>query len=307
MMAGARVDINPKKKSPLDFALWKVSKEGEPWWESPWGRGRPGWHIECSVMSTKYLGETFDIHGGGIDLIFPHHENEIAQSESATGKSFARFWVHNGIITINQEKMSKSLGNIYTLSEALKRFDPEAFRLFILSSHYRSPIDFSEQVLRESERALERFYTNLMILKDGGVQKGERKEDAPLGKKLLDGFVEYMDDDFNTPGVIAMIFSAVRALNFNTHKIGETIDAIRTISGVLGVFNSEPDVFLRRLREKKIKLLNIDPHEIESLIAKRAELRKQKNYAEADALRARLKEKGIVLEDTPRGTIWRVE
>ncbi len=307
MLAGARVEIDKRKKSPLDFALWKAAKAGEPSWESPWGKGRPGWHIECSAMSMKYLGETFDIHGGGIDLIFPHHENEIAQSEAATGKQFAKYWLHNGIITINQEKMSKSLGNIYTLREALNKFDAEAFRLFILSSHYRSPVDFSEQGIRESERALERFYTNLLILKEGGVQRGEKKEKAFLGKKLLERFKELMDDDFDTPGVIAMVFSAIRALNFNREMINETMDAVRKISGVLGVFNSEPDEYLKRLKEKKIRVYNIDPNEVESLIAKRAELRKHKNYKEADAVRAQLKEKGVVLEDTPKGTIWRVE
>lgn len=307
MLAGARIEIDKRKKSPLDFALWKAAKAGEPSWESPWGNGRPGWHIECSAMSMKYLGETFDIHGGGIDLIFPHHENEIAQSEAVTGKQFAKYWLHNGIITINQEKMSKSLGNIYTLREALNKFDAEAFRLFILSSHYRSPVDFSEQGLRESERALERLYTNLLILKEGGIQRGEKKEAAFLGKRLLERFKELMDDDFNTPGVIAMVFSAVRALNFNREMIDETMEAIKKIGGVLGVFNSEPEEYLKRLKEKKIRVYNIDPNEVESLIAKRAELRKQKNFKEADAVRAQLKEKGVVLEDTPKGTIWRVE
>lgn len=307
MLAGARVEVDPRKKSPLDFALWKSSKEGEPSWDSPWGKGRPGWHIECSVMSTKYLGETFDIHGGGIDLIFPHHENEIAQSESATGKPFAKYWVHNGIITINQEKMSKSLGNIYSLRDALNKFDAEAFRLFILSSHYRSPLDFTEQILRDSERSLERLYTNIKILLMGGIQKNEKKEkNVVLGKELIERFKEFMDDDFNTPGVIAMAFSAVRALNFYKDKIHDTLEAIKTISGILGIFGSEPEDYLHRLREKKIRVLNIDKKLVEDLIRKRAELRRVKNYREADQVREELKNMGILLEDTPEGTIWRV-
>ncbi len=307
MLAGARVEVDHRKKSPLDFALWKASKKGEPSWESPWGKGRPGWHIECSAMSIKYLGETFDIHGGGIDLIFPHHENEIAQSEAATGKRFANYWVHNGIITINQEKMSKSLGNIYNLKDALDRFDAEAFRLFILSSHYRSPIDFSEQALREAERALERFYTNLIILRSGRVQKGGKEDEAILGTGLIDKFIEYMDDDFNTPSVIAMIFSAMRKLNYNPGELKATIEAVRRISEVLGVFGSEPDEYLMRLREKKVRVLNINTDEVERLISRRTELRNQKNYKEADAVRSQLKKMGVLLEDTPDGTIWKVE
>lgn len=307
MMVGARIEVDPRKKSPLDFALWKSSKESEPFWESPWGRGRPGWHIECSAMSIKYLGETFDIHGGGIDLIFPHHENEIAQSEASTGKQFARYWVHNGIITINQEKMSKSLGNIYNLRDALAKFDSEAFRLFILSSHYRSPIDFSEQGLRDSERALERFYTNLKVLNRGGVRMEEKREDAVLGEKMMDKFVEYMDDDFNTPAVIAMVFSSVRALNFNRDKLHKSIESIKEISNVLGIFGSEPEEFLKRVRDRRCRIMKIDPQEVERLIKERNELRIKKNYKEADAVRSKLKERGIVLEDTPHGTIWRIE
>jgi cysteinyl-tRNA synthetase len=308
MLAGARVEVDPRKRSPLDFALWKSSKEGEPSWDSPWGKGRPGWHIECSAMSTKYLGETFDIHGGGIDLIFPHHENEIAQSESAIGKPFARYWIHNGIITINQEKMSKSLGNFFTLRDALKKFDAEAFRLFILSSHYRSPIDFSESGLRESERALERIYTNLRILKRGGAEKHEKKErDVVLGDEIMKKFEELMDDDFNIPGVIATVFSAVRALNFYKDKIPSTLKSIEKISGVLGIFNSDPDDYLLRLRDKKTEVLNIDKKLVEEMIRKRGALRAEKNFKEADRIRETLKNMGVLLEDTPEGTIWRIE
>jgi len=308
LIAGARIEVDERKRDPLDFALWKSSKPGEPSWDSPWGKGRPGWHIECSTMSMKYLGENFDIHGGGMDLIFPHHENENAQSEAATGKRFANYWIHNGIVTINQEKMSKSLGNIFAISEALERFDFEAIRLFILGGHYRSPLDFSEQNIKESERALERMYTNILILQRGGVQKAESvAKGAVLGNEMLDKFSEFMNDDFNTPAVIAMIFTAVRALNAKKEKLSETLHAISKIGGVLGIFTSSPEEFLFRVRKRKTNILGIDAIKVELLIKERESFRSAKEFAKADSIRAKLQEMRIALEDTRDGTIWRIE
>ncbi|MDP2158402.1 MAG: cysteine--tRNA ligase, partial [Nitrospirota bacterium] len=220
MIAGSRVDINEKKRSPMDFALWKASKQGEPSWDSPWGQGRPGWHIECSAMSQKHLGDTFDIHGGGADLTFPHHENEIAQSEAYTGKPFAKYWVHNGFITIDKEKMSKSLGNFFTIKEILGNFDAEAVRFFLLSTHYRSPIEFSDEQLREAEVSIDRYYASALRIADFlGQDQAKEKAGADekafeeLMGKFLDRVKEAMDDDFNTALAIGHVFELIRALN----------------------------------------------------------------------------------------------
>ena len=221
MTAGARVEVDERKKNPLDFALWKKSKEGEPSWESPWGLGRPGWHIECSAMSIKHLGESFDIHGGGADLLFPHHENEIAQSEAFTGRPFARYWVHNGFITIDKEKMSKSLGNFFTIKEVLDKFDPEVVRFFLLSTHYRSPVEFSDEQLREAESSIDRYYSTIVRINDFFEKEDSGKEEFSNAGEIFEGlllsfqekFKEAMDDDFNTALALGHIFELIREAN----------------------------------------------------------------------------------------------
>ncbi|HPT78415.1 MAG TPA: cysteine--tRNA ligase [Candidatus Atribacteria bacterium] len=295
---GARVEINEDKRNPMDFALWKSQKPGEPAWESPWGMGRPGWHIECSVMATKYLGETIDIHSGGQDLIFPHHENEIAQSEGASGKPFARYWLHNGYINVDNRKMSKSLGNFFTVRDISKQFDLEVVRLFMLSSHYRNPINFSDELLRQAQSALERLYNakdNLEYLLDH-AQDGEIKAED---KDFIDSLPGYkarfeaaMEDDINTADAIGVIFDMVRDINTYASAdrpkaaLKAALDMLVELTGVLGLLN-----------KKKAGL----DKEIEALIEKRQQARKEKNWALADQIRDELKERGIILEDTPQG------
>jgi len=314
MLAGARVEPGEKKENPLDFALWKNSKEGEPGWESPWGRGRPGWHIECTVMSTKYLGKTFDIHGGGMDLIFPHHENEIAQAECAFGQKYVKYWLHNGFVNINKEKMSKSTGLFFTIRDVLKTTDPEVLRFFLLSKHYRSPLDFSEEGLKEAWRALLKFYGILLDikekLKDSSIAV-ECKDDYV--KSFLGRFITAMDDDFNTAKAIGIVFdtlSYISSIN-EREKLGscymEFMKAIKEISGVIGIFMSEPEDFLQRTNKIMAETKNVDIKEIEDLVNRRANFRRMKNFEKADEIREKLKEKGIVLEDTPSGTRWRFE
>ena len=258
MVAGARVEVDERKKNPLDFVLWKQSKEGEPFWESPWGQGRPGWHIECTAMSIKHLGESFDIHGGGADLLFPHHENEIAQSEAFTGKPFAKYWVHNGFITINKEKMSKSLGNFFTIKEVLNEFDPEVVRFFLLSTHYRSPIEFSDEQLREAESSIDRYYSTVIRI-DDFLSKGEGG-DQELSRAgtlfseflavFLHKFEEAMDDDFNTALAIGHIFELIREANkFLDNKpsgaksrelLAHTKELLMNVGTTLNIFNRTP-------------------------------------------------------------------
>jgi cysteinyl-tRNA synthetase len=321
MMAGARVDINEKKKNPLDFALWKASKEGEPWWESPWGKGRPGWHIECSVMSQRYLGETFDIHGGGEDLIFPHHENEIAQSEGATGKPFARYWLHNGFVRVNSEKMSKSLGNFFTIRDILAKYHPEVLRFFLLQSHYRSPVDFSDAALNEARQGMNRLYATLKALQDIAAASSDGSGGTNLTvseevEKLRERFIEAMDDDFNTARAIGYLFDAIRAVNAYLAGSKKKIspEAAANITGkfieigkVLGIFLEDPETYLLQDRDRETKKRDLNVAEIESLIAERKIARTAKDWQRADEIRKKIAEMGISIRDTAGETIWTIE
>jgi cysteinyl-tRNA synthetase len=292
LLSGARIEIDERKEDVLDFALWKSQKPGEPAWDSPWGKGRPGWHIECSAMSIKYLGETIDIHGGGEDLVFPHHENEIAQSESYTDQvPFSRFWLHNGMLRLGSEKMSKSLGNIISLPEALDAYDPQALRLFFLSSHYRSPLFYSEESVRSQERAIQRLRQAVSVpSEDGGPQL-----DA-IG--FRERFIEAMDDDINTPRALAALFDLVREINRGRERganISKAQDTLRELAGVLGLTLEDPQT---------------DGAEaapfIQTLVDVRAELRSARQFQLADNIRDRLTELGVTLEDSPEGTTWRL-
>lgn len=331
MQAGARVDIDERKHHPMDFALWKAAKPGEPFWPSPWGNGRPGWHIECSAMSMKLLGETFDIHGGGKDLVFPHHENEIAQSEAASGKPFVNYWMHNGFVNINSEKMSKSLGNFFTIREILERYDSEVLRFFLLSAHYRSPIDFSDQNLADAEAGLNRIYSALAAMEDilSKHSASAPSDSSPLANeavaelsekvsKLQIRFCEAMDDDFNTALAIAHIFDLVRAMNrVLADKESESAAVLQlfrqakteisTISTVLGVLDSVPSAFQARLKSRKSHDLKIDIEEIERMVADRTSARKAKDFKRSDEIRDLLLAKGIELLDTPSGTEWKIK
>jgi cysteinyl-tRNA synthetase len=301
---GSRVGIDERKKHPMDFALWKSMKPGEPSWESPWGLGRPGWHIECSAMSMQYLGDTIDIHAGGQDLIFPHHENEIAQSEGASGQPFARHWVHVGYLNIDQEKMSKSLGNVLTIRELCKQTDPMALRFFMLSAHYRTPVNFSGEYLDQAVRALERLNTVIYNLKDAlnraAVGKLDQDEDALLSSLAESRvrFVEVMDDDFNTAEGLAVLFELARKTNIYLNRSeGQKKDILEPILA----FYEEIDTIFGFIKNDSTILKK----EIEELIAKRDQFRRSKDFASADAIREELKEKGIILEDTPQGVRWK--
>jgi len=303
--AGARVEVDDRKGSPLDFALWKASKPGEPTWESPWGPGRPGWHIECSAMSTKYLDQPFDIHGGGRDLIFPHHENEIAQSEGAYGKALARYWIHNGFLNINQEKMSKSLGNFFTIREILAEYDAVALRHYFLASHYRSPMDFSKEGLEEAGKAADRIFETA----ERAAQLLKKSAQTAPDAELMRTFRREMDDDFNTPRALALIFDEARALNrlFDGKKhpgLENRVAAFRAMCDILGLFQ---EGYFDRKKTRWLKKGILTAPEIDELIARRNIARKDKNWAEADRLRDALQQKGIVIEDTPAGTVWKVK
>jgi cysteinyl-tRNA synthetase len=306
--AGARVEVNERKRSPLDFALWKASKPGEPTWESPWGNGRPGWHIECSAMSTKYLGQPFDIHGGGRDLIFPHHENEIAQSEAAFGRPLANYWLHNGFLNINQEKMSKSLGNYLTIQDVLQRHDPAALRHYFLSSHYRSPMDFSFESLEEAARAVDRIYETIGRVAQCAIPQAHALPDGGL----IESFRREMDDDFNTPRALALVFEEVRSINRlldedNGKGVGKRTRALTEVCEILGLLQDTPEDFFRKKKERWLTQQGLAAHEVEKLIDARNQARQQKNWQAADRIRDQLQAKGILLEDTPKGTVWKVK
>ena len=298
LQAGERVDVNKAKKDPMDFVLWKMAKPNEPSWDSPWGRGRPGWHIECSAMSTCCLGNHFDIHGGGMDLQFPHHENEIAQSEGATKEKFVNYWMHNGFVRVDEEKMSKSLDNFFTVREVLKTYRPEIIRLFILSSHYRSPLNYSNEQLEDAKAALTRLYTALR-----GIEIKSAESDAEYKKRFADA----MDDDFNTPVAVAVLFDLTRDLN--SHKTDKTkanilATTLKELAAVLGILQDEPENFLKGTKTQG----GLSEDEISQQIQARIEAKKNKNWAQADQIRDELKEQGIILEDAPSGeTTWRRE
>ncbi len=336
LRAGARVEPGEKKRDPLDFALWKAAKPGEPEWESPWGKGRPGWHIECSAMSMKYLGETFDIHAGGHDLIFPHHENEIAQSVGATGAGFARHWMHNGFVNVDSEKMSKSLGNFRTVREVLAEVDPEVLKWTLLSSHYRSPLNFTPQLFDEGKKRVRYHYetlrrvarTRARLAEEGfsvPEKAGSNSETLPLVQARRIGeprerFMEAMSDDFNTAGAFAALAGAYAFLNelcdqaesegadragvANTLRVVE--DEARALSGVLGLFQQDPEAWLAAQDARAAASGGVDAARVEALIAERIEARKAKDWARADAIRDELKAMGVTLKDTPDGTEWSV-
>ena len=306
LQSGARVEINERKRHPLDFALWKAKKEGEPSWPSPWGEGRPGWHIECSAMSMKYLGETLDIHSGGTDLTFPHHENEVAQAEAATGKPFVRYWIHNGYLLIDKEKMSKSLGNFLTARAALQKYPAKAIRLFMLSAHYRSPINFSEESLNQSLGAVERLENCWSDLEHARKNRktttdGSRNEFEALFKEYENRFTTAMDDDFNTAAALGILFEAVKTVNTylkETQTLEESFlesaaEFFRKIDSVMGVLGLDAATGEE------------DAAEIEGLIAERNAARKNKDFKRSDAIRDELAARGILLEDTPDGTKWK--
>jgi len=296
LRAGERVEVDTAKQDPMDFVLWKTAKPNEPSWDSPWGQGRPGWHIECSAMSTCHLGNHFDIHGGGMDLQFPHHENEIAQSEGATGESFVNLWMHNGFVRINEEKMSKSLGNFFTVREVLDRYSPEVVRYFILASHYRSPLNYSDQQLDTAKQALDRLYTAL---------RGLTLTDTLPNDEYRQRFHQVMQDDFNTPEALAILFELAREINrLRINNQAQAIvlaNELYALGGILGLLQTNPERYFQSAEH------SLSTEMIEQFIAERNAARRNKNWAESDRIRGVLKAQGIVLEDNAKGTIWRKE
>jgi len=325
MRAGARVEVDARKRNPLDFAMWKASKPGEPAWDSPWGKGRPGWHIECSAMSQGYLGDTPDIHGGGKDLIFPHHENEIAQSEGATGKPFARYWIHNGFVNINREKMSKSLGNILTIREIFNCYHPEIIRLFLLSHHYRSPVDFTDRNLAEAKMGMDRFYSTLQRMEElrgEGIVSGEglRSSQKEVRKALdeveafPERFQEAMDDDFNTALALGHFHDLTRNLNFLMGEDGISADLLtsaydyfRRFGDILGLFQCAPESYFEEQRRREMHRVRLDEAQIDRMILERQEARRTGDWKRADEIRESLASMGVFLEDGPAGTIWKIK
>jgi cysteinyl-tRNA synthetase len=320
MEAGARIEISEQKRNPLDFALWKAAKPGEIFWDSPWGQGRPGWHIECSAMSSKYLGETFDLHGGGKDLIFPHHENEIAQSEAASHKTFARYWMHNGFVNIDNEKMSKSLGNFFTIRDVLKQFDPQTLRFYLLTTHYRSPINFSDAALQEAENRLQYMYETLQRLEEAIKAFGHQGSTAGVLRQsleIVERFEAAMQDDFNTPKVLADLAELFKLINetlavpkdpdTDARTLRAVAQGIAEIATVLGILNEPATLVLQRLLARQAVQKGVDTAEVERLIASRQRARADRDFKEADRVRDLLAQMHIVLKDGPDGTTWDVK
>ncbi|MCW5620989.1 MAG: cysteine--tRNA ligase [Burkholderiales bacterium] len=298
LRAGERVEIDASKQDPLDFVLWKAAKPEEPAWESPWGPGRPGWHIECSAMSEHFLGEHFDIHGGGQDLMFPHHENEIAQSEGAHGHPFVNYWVHNGFVRVDNEKMSKSLGNFFTVRDVLARYDPEVVRFFIVRAHYRSPLNYSDQHLDDARAGLKRLYTTLRDhpVEPQGLLAPKSNADS-WSEPYAARFKAAMDDDFNTADAVAVLFDLANEIN----RTGSGAAQLKGLAGMLGLLQRDPDVFLQAGGGEG----EPDAADIERLIEQRAAARKSRQFSEADRIRKELEDRGVLLEDTATGTLWR--
>ena len=323
LLNGVRVELEESKEDPLDFALWKSAKPGEIYWESPWGKGRPGWHIECSVMALNTLGETIDIHGGGRDLIFPHHENEIAQSEAFTGKIFAKYWSHCGLIKINGEKMSKSLGNSLTIRDALKMYNYEVLKYVMFSKHYASDVDIFDKDYQLAESHMYYFYNTIIKMKEfinlyNGNKDGEKVEDD-ISSKIREKFIEVMDDDFNTSAAIAQLHVDFKYINnliktaikSNRQQVANTLASIleetTEVYGVLGFFKQEPQQFVNEMREKYLNKIGLEANYIANEINKRTDAKKEKNFEMADKIRADLDEKGIILNDTINGTTWDIK
>lgn len=315
MIAGARVDVDEKKKNPLDFALWKASKEGEPSWDTPFGAGRPGWHIECSAMSTKYLGNPFDIHGGGKDLIFPHHENERAQTEAATGSTFVNYWVHNGFVNIDREKMSKSIGNTLLIKDFLKEYHPEVLRLFFLTTHYRSPVDYTAKSIEDANNVLHRLYHTRERALDMQKEKNITPVEYPEADELKKKFLEAMDDDFNTALALSYVFELSKNINKLADDKNENAAALiayatntfLALSDMLGLLKDDLVTLEAQERMRHLARVSLDSAFVENAIQERIEARKNKNYQKSDEIRAMLSEKGIALLDTPKGTEWRIK
>ncbi len=319
MRAGARIAVDERKKNPLDFTLWKLAKPQEPFWESPWGKGRPGWHIECSAMSAQYLGKHFDIHGGGKDLIFPHHENEIAQSQALFGCTFANYWIHNGFVAINKEKMSKSLGNFTMIKDVLAKYPAEVVRMFLLSKHYRSPIDYSLEAMSEISQGLDRIYTFLERMDQAGIDN-----DIVQRGDLWNAFSQAMDDDFNSAMTLGLIFESVtsgnRLLdelqsqkepdeNLQNHKtrLASLYSDIKEIAGILGFLLHEPAQWFAAKKARAVAERGVDAAQIERWIEERIQARQNKDFSRADEIRDTLSAMGVVLEDSSSGTLWHFE
>lgn len=323
MKAGARISVNEQKKHPMDFVLWKASKPGEPKWKSPWGEGRPGWHIECSAMSKKYLGETFDIHGGGQDLIFPHHENEIAQSEGANCKPFVNCWIHHGFVTIRDEKMSKSLGNFLTIRDILDNYHPEVLRFFIFSTHYRNPLDFSEAAMGDATTGLDRLYECVASVDKLGTSDTSADTASVFTEKdckkidaLKERFQQAMDNDFNTAQAQGIFFDTIKTINKVRTKLGEkpladdidalknTIAILKKLAAVMGLLQEDASSYLVNKKEKMLANCDIDAESIDALILERKQCRIDKNWSRSDEIRDELLAKNIELKDSVEGTTW---
>jgi len=312
MRAGERVAVGENKREPLDFALWKAAKPGEPSWASPWGEGRPGWHIECSAMSAKYLGETFDIHGGGGDLVFPHHENELAQSQAASGKPLCRYWMHCGFLDLAGAKMSKSLGNTIGLRDALARTDADSLRFFFLSTHYRNPLKFSDKSLADAQARVCYFYESLQLLEELCLPPAPAETEG--AHAYVDAFKEAMSDDFNTAAALAVLSELFNEVNVlgrkrNAKALAQLSclhEQARAIGGALGLFEETPSTWLRRRRDTRIAERNLDVTQVEALVASRQKAREEKDFAQADILRGELEKMGVELRDTPKGPEWKL-